>query len=152
LDIIIELKNVSQVFKPEVISFQMLLNKVDYHYTEAFKPLTLDGRVRFLFWPAKVFEAFARTDYILPTEPVNVIIYPKWVKSGMQLPMIKDFSDQAAEIAYYVKVFLQNTNNNNLLLPANIAIGTGSKSYTFPVETTSLSQVEEPISKGRSPI
>lgn len=131
MDIIIEVKNVCQNFKPEPISLAWLMNNVDYHYTEAFKPLTLDGHVRFLFSPAKVFEAFPQTGFVLPTVPADVMIYPKWVNRGMQLPLIKEFSNQAAEIAYYVKVFLNNTNNNDLLLPASIIIGTGSKSYTF---------------------
>lgn len=131
MDIIIELKNVCQNFKPEIISLGWLMNNVDYNYNEAFKPLTLDGRVRFLFSSAKVFEAFPRDYYLLPTEPVAVNIYPKWVNRGMPRPMIKEFSGQAGEIAYYVKIFLGNTNNNNLLLPANIAISTGSKVYPF---------------------
>ena len=52
----------------------------------------------------------------------------------MQPTPIEDFSDEAGVIAYYVNIFLDNSNNGDLLLPAFVTISTGSgPAYTFPV-------------------
>lgn len=102
-------------------------------YNQAIAPQRLDGVVRFIFFQAKEFEFIPETGHVLPTELVSVSIYPEFVNGGMQPPYIKDFADQAGMICYYTRIFLNNTNQNSLSLPAHISIGTGSKSYVFPI-------------------
>lgn len=135
MDIIIEIKNVSQNFRPERTSLKFLMNETLRLYNEAIAPQNLDGQVRVLFTPAKEFEFIQSTNSVVPTAPVTVQIYLKFVKGGMQPAPIQDFSDQRYLIHYYTRVFLNNTNNNDLSLPADITSGLGPN---------------EPLSKSRS--
>lgn len=135
MEIIILIENVCQNFKPDLVMLRMLMNKVSYLYGEAIKPLGFDLRVRFLFTPAIEFEFHSNTGFFLPVERVSVTFYPKWVNGRVEeLPMIKDFLNQAGEIAYLTRTFLSNSNNNDLRLPAFITVDTGSTAYPFPIE------------------
>lgn len=134
MDIIIEVKNVSQNFQPEPISLGWLREQILKLYPK------FDGQVRAIFTSAKEFEYNFTTRKMVPTERVSVIIYPKYVNGGMQPSKVSDFSSEAGAIAYCVEVFLNNSNNGDLLLPGFITIGTGNApSYLFPSESNNIS-------------
>ena len=129
MDIVIEVKNVSQNFKPDLITLKILMNKVDYFYTEAFKPIFVEPHIRFLFTPATEFEFINQTDYILPAERVKLNIYYKWTIGDIRSLIVKDFKDQAVQIAYFAKTFLELSNHNDLFLPAQINIMASNQLY-----------------------
>jgi len=130
LDIVIEVKNVGQNFKPEQVSLKYLLTDVLKFFEQAVYPIKLDGKVRAIFIPAKKLEFNPETGTMIPAERVEVIIKYEYVKGGAQPPMISDFHDSAIEIVKDVMLFLDHTNNSDLFLPAiHIVVGLSSPQY-----------------------
>lgn len=129
LEIIIEVKNVSQNFKPDPITLKILMGKVEHLYTEAYKPLFVEPHVRFIFSPAEEFEFFLKTSFLLPTKQVSVNIYPKWAVGDQPCQMVNSFYNSAIEIAYFAKSMIEVSNHNNLLLPAQINVSSSSQTF-----------------------
>ena len=122
IDIIIEVKNVGQNFKPEQDSLKHLLADTHKFFEKAAHPVKLDGRVHAIFIPAKQFEYNPETKTLIPTERVEVVISYQYTKGGIQPPIISDFRDSALQIVKDITLFLNNTNNNDLFLPPALII------------------------------
>lgn len=131
MNIIIEVKNVPSTFKPDPSSLRFLMNTVEELYSQAIYPAKLDGRVRAVFTQAKEYEFYPETGYYIPVEQILVNVYTEFVNGGMQPPMVKAFSDEAILIDWYADVFLNNTNNHDLRLPAFKKINLSTPGYNF---------------------
>ncbi len=113
------------------MSLRHLMDEVRNLYNRKIYPEKLDARVRAIFSEATEFEFFPDSKLYLPTKPVEVDVKFEYVRGGMQPFFVADFLQDARQIAWLIDIFLRNTDNHQLNLPAHKSIHLSKTVHTI---------------------